>query len=325
MSGKGQITSIPERKLRLLLVAQLAQLGVIFLLGAWWGSLMLRQAETIYDLEKKLNLPVEQATLNWDRTQRMVYWEGGSFFALLLASTLAVFFLYWRDQRRTKGLQAFFASVTHELRTPLTSIRLQAESISETLASGAPETKLVQRLLQDSQRLESQVERTLELARVEGGGKVYIQPLRLKPLIERSLSNWQEAQPDRLVVNWKSEPSSENTVALGDAGAMSLILKNLLENSIRHSNRTTVSIWLEIESSPHQVVLKYHDDGKLEGELKTLGLIFSKGPSSQGAGVGLYLVSELMKKMGGEAEFKVTESGALQINLKFRPSREEKA
>ena len=92
-----------------------------------------------------------------------------------------LFWLYWRDAKRTRSLQAFFASLTHELRTPLTSIRLQAESISDGLADHPEQKDFLQRLLEDSQRLELQVERVLELARVEGGGPIFTQAIQIVP------------------------------------------------------------------------------------------------------------------------------------------------
>ena len=73
-------------------------------------------------------------------------------------------------------MQAFFASVTHELRTPLTSMRLQAEAIAE----GEQRAELARRLLEDSHRLESQIDKTLELARIEGGGPLREQSIPLQ-------------------------------------------------------------------------------------------------------------------------------------------------
>ena len=40
--------------------------------------------------------------------------------------------------------------------------------------------------MEDTMRLESQVERTLELARVEGGGPVFPEPMELKPWLDQT-------------------------------------------------------------------------------------------------------------------------------------------
>ena len=64
----------------------------------------------------------------------MLYWESMAYLAVLVAISIALVWAHWWQSRRTRGIQTFFASVTHELRTPLTSVRLQAESIADSLA-----------------------------------------------------------------------------------------------------------------------------------------------------------------------------------------------
>ena len=119
--------------------AQVFWLAIVCLLGGWWCRLVLTQATRIAQLETGIGM-IPEAIAHQLRTQRMVFWESLSYFILLLGSTVVVFWLYWRDVQRSRGIQAFFASMTHELRTPLTSIRLQAESIAENLShlSGDP-------------------------------------------------------------------------------------------------------------------------------------------------------------------------------------------
>src|SRR5258706_7070185 len=111
----------------------------------------------------------------------MVVGESSVFLLLLLAVTALLGWLYWRENRRARSMQAFFAAFTHELRTPLTSIRLQAEAIAE----GDQRAELARRLLEDSHRLEAQIDKTLELARIEGGGSLAEQAVPLRGWLER--------------------------------------------------------------------------------------------------------------------------------------------
>ncbi len=295
-----------------ILVVHLIWLVTVCLLGAWWGRLLLSQASRIAILEGKLGLSVDLTQSQWHRTQRMLFWEGSVFFLLLLACTGFLFWLYRRDSKRNKGLQAFFASVTHELRTPLTSIRLQAESIAESPPAEISQGSLIRRLLEDTIRLESQVERTLELARVEGGGPVYRQPLQVKPWIDRFLSGWFSDYKDRVEVCL----NIEDLVIEADPIAMQIILKNLLENSIKHSRRDQVQIFISTVRSDQAIFLRVQDNGQgYAGDQKSLGRLFFKDPSSQGTGVGLYLVKTLMKKMGGWVEFDLTTG--FQVSMGF--------
>jgi signal transduction histidine kinase len=296
-----------------MIAAQVFWLGIVCLLGAWWASLVLNQAERIAVLEKASGL-LDEASRSQLRTHRMVFWESLTYFALLTASTGLLIWLYWRDMKRARGVQAFFASMTHELRTPLTSIRLQAESIAENLSGDATQKSLVERLLEDTMRLEGQVERTLELARVEGGGAVFPQPLELKPWLGRLVVNWKEAYGEKV----RYETEVEDVIVTADPTALQVVMKNLLENSLRHAQRERLEVRVSAKAaSDGGVELVYRDNGpEYSGDGRSLGQIFNKGAKSQGAGVGLYLIRVLMEQMGGRARFAAGQGFEVRLWLK---------
>ncbi len=323
MTGKG-VSSISDSRLRWMVGAQLFWLGMVCVLGAWWGRLVLVQASRIADLETALGLGKIVTQNHWQRTQRMLYWESSFFFGLLLACTALLFWLYWRDVKRTRGLQVFFASVTHELRTPLTSIRLQAESIAETFEgedlirnSTSENSRRIFRLLEDTIRLEAQVEKTLELARIEGGGPVHIQLVELRPWLERFLKTWEYDYKNKV----EFQQNIEDVLIEADSAAIHVIFKNLLENSVRHSKKIRVLISISVVQSDNGVLVLLKDNGQgFLGDQATLGKIFQKGPQSQGTGVGLYLVKVLMDRMGGWVKFSL--NSGFEVRLWFRESRE---
>src|SRR5215470_1667855 len=151
---------ITSRKgLRWLVVVAALWLLLLFALMLWWGWVVHQQAVKIEELQQVVAQDTSAGHAQWRVTQRMLVWEGGTLLVLLTGLSVALVWLYLRDQRRTRASQAFFASVTHELRTPLSSIRLQAESLADAGGSASP---LIHRLLEDTSRLEGQVERTLE-------------------------------------------------------------------------------------------------------------------------------------------------------------------
>jgi signal transduction histidine kinase len=203
--------------------------------------------------------------------------------------------------------------MTHELRTPLTSIRLQAESIADGLQESSDQKDLVQRLLEDTQRLELQVERVLELARVEGGGPIFTQSIQIRPWLERVIRDWRSHQFKDVEV----ELNVRDVQISADQVAMQVILKNLLENSIRHSQQENVKINIQTDVSAEGVYLSFRDNGRgFHGNRKDLGKLFEKGENSSGAGVGLYLVQVLMRRMGGFARFSPVSSG-FEVSLFF--------
>jgi signal transduction histidine kinase len=288
-------------------------LALQVVLVAWWATVIERQAARIAELERLSGTGHEFTAAQWARTRLMLVGESSTFLALLLALTLLLAWLYWRESLRARSMQAFFASVTHELRTPLTSIRLQAEAIAE----GDQRAELARRLLEDSHRLESQIEQTLELARIEGGGPLSEQGIRLHPWLSHSLRDIAGAHGERLDV--RAHLDASLPAVRGDAVALQLILRNLVENSVRHSRVSPVSVRLTASNHGPFVVLEYQDNGQgVAPGTGRLGRLFGRGADSHGAGVGLYLVRRLMQRMHGRARFDTAPGDGFRTELWFR-------
>ena len=311
---------MPARRARL--IASLATLWIVLVLvlGAGWVMLVIDQARQIRALQSMTGSTHSAVAAQWASTQRRVVGESVVFFLLLLAVSALLAWLYWRESRRARGMQAFFAAVTHELRTPLTSIRLQAEAIAE----GDQRVELARRLLEDSSRLESQIDKTLELARIEGGGPLAEQAVPVRGWLDRTLANIAAAYGGRLELRMHLDDSLPPILA--DAAAVQMIMRNLVENSVRHAGLERVQVRLTARAQGAQVMLEYHDNGAgsaVQG--RELGRLFGRGAGSGGSGVGLYLVRALMQRMGGHAAFYSAPGEGFRAELCFAASREEAA
>lgn len=316
----------------ILLVSYTLWMGSVMALGLWWVHFAFRQTDRIAQLEAQLGLDSTRIIESSERVKRMLLLESGAYLISLLCFSTVVIWLHYREFRRTASLQAFFAGMTHELKTPLAGVRLQAEAIADRLARvdskqeavdgqvGSQTQGLVQRLLQDTTRLEAQVERSLELARVQGGGRVHTQSVNLRSLVARlALTDF----PD-LKLAWVGN-RADSLWVLGDLGSLQVVFRNIFENALRHrqsgkplvaegrgSRQETGSAAIEpadlqveiTESRDHRLIVEVVDPrGQFQGNYAKLGQLFEKGPQSQGAGVGLYLIRSLMKRMGGGARF----------------------
>jgi signal transduction histidine kinase len=196
--------------------------------------------------------------------------------------------------------------------TPLTSVRLQTEAI----AAGEPTQELIERLLVDTHRLESQIDKTLELARLEGGGQLAEQAIRLGDWLPRVLGGLVAAEGNGTALEVRVAP--DLPPVRGDTAALQLILRNLVENSLRHGERERLNIEVRAEPEGRGVVVRYHDDGRgYEGDPAKLGRLFQRGGESRGTGVGLYLVRVLMDRMGGSVGFANAPGGGFAVTLHF--------
>lgn len=312
MDSKGALSVRPARQSRRIAILAGTWLAVVLVLGFWWATIVLDQSKSIAALQEELGVPRAEALEAVMRTERMLLWESGTFLVLLMTVSGMLFWYYRRDMQRARGTQAFFAALTHELRTPLTSVRLQTEAI----AAGEPTQELIERLLVDTHRLESQIDKTLELARIEGGGQLADQAIRLDQWLERVLSGIVTASGENILLDIRIEP--ELPPVHGDTSALQLILRNLIENAQRHGDRDPIRIDVQAARSRHGVDLRVRDHGAgYEGDPARLGRLFLRGDASRGTGVGLYLVRVLMERMGGSVDFGHAEGGGFVVTLHF--------
>lgn len=288
---------------KLLFTLSLLWAGVLMLLGAWWIYVMVNFEYFVSSMERS-------------KMTKMLAWEGGSFLILLLLLSFSILTLFLKDQRKTKSLQAFFASLTHELKTPLASIRLQGEVINEILESKNDPTldKLISRLINDTTKLETQMDKILQLSRIERGGDLNTTSVSLVGVINKMAKITLNDQDITLNV-----PNDKIRIK-ADEFALELVIKNLFENTKIHANSKNIDISFFKENN--NIKMRYSDNGKFNGDLKKLGNLFYKHNSSKGSGIGLYLSNKLINKMGGEFTIEII-NDSLVFNLIFLKSSEE--
>lgn len=277
---------------------------VILVLGAWWVYIM-------------INFEYFLSVTDKSKISKMLTWEGGSFLVLLILLSLSLMYLFVIDQKKSKSLQAFFASLTHELKTPLASIRLQGEVIHEILEQkNDPKLdKLIGRLISDTTKLETQMDKILQLSRIERGGQLNLSSVSLIGVMNKMSKLVLTDQA--LMIHLKNEKLR----ILADEFALELILKNLFENTKNHSKSKKIDI--TIKENDKYVEVIYQDHGEFNGDLKKLGSLFYKHNSSKGSGIGLYLSKKLMNLMNGE--MLITNHQGLNFHLTFEKSEESHA
>lgn len=257
----------------------------IFVLGSWWLYLVFKLASKL----DELNIPEIKGNLFL-----MVQWEGITFIFLLFMLTIALVYMFYLDNKKTRAISAFFASLGHELKTPLASIRLQSQVIADICSDSsiAPNVeKYISRLKQDTIRLENELEKSLQLSRIELGGNLNLVEINYPAFIRKISKDY----PITLKLT-----SEENEVVLADELALQTIYKNLFENSIRHNSKNEALVVITIKKNNGYITANYQDNAQFKGEIKRLAQLFYKHNSPGGSGVGLYLISKLLKKMQGK-------------------------
>src|SRR5690606_5319817 len=162
----------------------LTLLWVVMLLGlgSWWLYLVFKLHSTL----GQLNLPELGSQ---GRFLNMMKWEGSFFFIFLVLLGGSLIIMYLRDMKKSRAMQAFFSSLSHELKTPLASMRLQAEVIKDLIEDESHShdqlSDLTKRLIDDTHKLESELEKSLQLSRIEQDAPLTLSPVGLLRFLKR--------------------------------------------------------------------------------------------------------------------------------------------
>ncbi len=260
---------------------------IITLMASWWLYLLVGMSNRLQILEGHTDGP---------NMVRLIMWEGSTFILLLMLIFIFFIVLFYKDVKKNKSIHAFFAGLTHELKTPLASIRLQSEVLQDEAAKLSSERldKLTTRLIDDTKRLETQMDKILQLSRIERGGNLNLRAVNVKSLFSKVAKLY---APD---LDITLDHLDESLEVLADEFALEIILKNLVENTRNHTTSKKVQVSLiQVDSN---AVLTYQDSGLFQGNAAKLGNLFYKYNSSKGSGIGLYLSKKFLKRMRGEFE-----------------------
>jgi signal transduction histidine kinase len=208
------------------------------------------------------------------------------------------------DNRRGE----FLAMVLHELQNPLGSILAGVAFVrenegslreSEWLWTGIDNaTRQVQGLLADLMELCQSVHPTFQLHR---------RPMDLARAV-RSAALRRGADFERLGLRLVLEVGSEPAWVMADPERLELVLRNLLENAAKYTERGgRVTVFVSTTST--EVVLRVQDTG-IGIAPDVLPFVFDPfvreavpgSPTSRGSGVGLLLVRTLVELHGGRVE-----------------------
>jgi two-component system sensor histidine kinase QseC len=215
----------------------------------------------------------------------------------------------------------FTADAAHELRTPLAAIRAQAEVALGATDDGERRHAL-QGTLQGCDRASRLVQQMLMLARLDATGLAGPMPVDLA-LLARQVAA--ELAPFALakVQTLSLEGADTACPALGDAGLLALLLRNLLDNAIRYSPRGA-PIALRLQGPQAglgaQLVLEDGGPGLDSAQQARLGERFFRvaGQELPGSGLGWSIVRRIADAHGASlATGRSERLGGLAVTLRW--------
>ncbi|MBR7834652.1 HAMP domain-containing histidine kinase [Actinospica durhamensis] len=211
----------------------------------------------------------------------------------------------------------FVADASHELRTPLAAIRTTLE-VGLAHPEHAPWSEIAERVMRQSTRLESLVERLLLLARSDDRHLVQARrPVALEPLVREVCASTGTA---RVPVEFHPTAAAAQARVLGEPEQLERLLRNILDNAIRHA-RTSVALSVDA-AAPDTVAIEIADDGPgIPAEERErvfdrfVRLDASRERGSGTSGLGLALAKEIAAAHGGSITIADAPGGGALVRI----------
>lgn len=237
----------------------------------------------------------------------------GAFFAVLVVVFMG---LMWRTFRREVELERqhrnFLSAITHELKSPIAAIKIALETVVSGRADDAMARRFINNALADTDRLDLLVQKVLHATRYGNrAGGLARKPRSLSDVVESAVEAFgPRATAAGAVVSTSVE---DGVWAMIDDEAIAIVVSNLLENALKYGG-DPAEIRVGLRRRKDRAVLDVADNGGGIAE-DAVPLVFNRffragdemTRTSQGTGLGLYLVQKIVLAHHGKAE--VAETG----------------
>jgi signal transduction histidine kinase len=219
--------------------------------------------------------------------------------------------------------RAFVADAAHELRSPLANMRTQLE-VAQRLGEAAPWPAVADDVLTDTNRLARLVDDLLLLARGDDDPGASPRPAVLVEL-GALISELGQRHPSVEV-----EPPRSPLWTEGEPDALHRVVANLLDNAVRHARSRVVLSVREAPAGTAYHIISVTDDGPGIPAAdrdrvfdRFTRLDDARARDAGGAGLGLAIVRELVRRLGGTVTLSDADPApGLTVALRLRAAHE---
>ncbi len=199
------------------------------------------------------------------------------------------------------------ATFVHQFRAPLTAVKWAFESLQNSKIT-KNDLDLVKTGLQTAEHMSQMVDDVLNLAKLESGGFDYeLETIDLVTYLEIAINNSLPIGKAYNVDILFDHPEEIEIKAKVDPIKIGLVVTNLIDNAIKY-NRAGGSVTIKVEkiSGKNEAQVSIKDTG-MGIPPDAVGHLFkkffraenAKQSGKKGTGFGLYIVKEIIEKLGG--------------------------
>lgn len=201
-----------------------------------------------------------------------------------------------------KELDSFVYSVSHDLRSPLSSI---LGLINVAKLEGFKDPQMLNTYFEMIERsilkLDETIKEILDYSR-NARGELAIEEIDLEKMIQNAFNQMQYLPGYHGTV--KQVSVQNHTALYSDTYRLSVILLNLISNSIKYGDDSKDQKQIQVTATitPAHCVLQVRDNGiGIHSDYidNVFNMFYRATDRSQGAGLGLYIVKEMVEKLSG--------------------------
>ena len=209
--------------------------------------------------------------------------------------------------------RAFTDDASHELRTPLAVVLSALPLLQEEAALTPQGRERLARIERAARQMELLIEALLFLAREDGGWRAA--PCFLEQVLNESVEAFRQiAEQKSLELECVID---QPVTILAPPGMAACVVGNLLGNAIQHTRRGRILLHLQAD----RIVVADAGPGIADAELSHIFERRYRGASSQGLGIGLYLVQRICERLGWIIQVQSALGAGTRIEVILKPEQ----
>lgn len=205
-------------------------------------------------------------------------------------------------QKANTELDRFVYSASHDLRAPLKSVIGLANILHEKLGSEKDDERILLDMIRNSVvKLDSFIEDILDHSR-NARLEMRLEKLNFDEIIEDCKRNHKFMEgADNVILNQDIKLES---AFVSDLARVKIVLNNLISNAVKyHDSKSTNSfVLIKIRGDQDKALIEVSDNGigiAPKDHAKIFEMFYRATNLSTGSGLGMYIVSEALAKLGG--------------------------